>query len=650
MAKVKILVNGVATEVDETSPGLFGSLGYSYANTAPATTPVIQTTPSATPAPTASVTSVATNPTVLTQSQQDQYFASQQNMAKPLSPLDWLAQQQKPITSGTLQQATTTPPPATPQPTANQTNETYFNSLTASLEASRKALEDAYKKQQESYAKQTSEMQAKMDTAIAGQKGVLDSVERISTPFRADLETTERDRLKIEENYFENQKLVNELEMLLTEGNELIKSQKGMTGLSAIRDPRVNQTISEVSARAGVLESVMAARNNQISVAENLIDRSVNAINADRQDQLNYYSNLYNFYGTARDESGNALITLKADEKKFINAQIALLENDMAQAQTNAEYIKQMMIDPDKARVLAESGVTLNDTPEQVQKKFAEYGYKQEVTDTSNQLTTKGYAYLTPEQAAVLPSGSFITTTDSRGNVKHWKVPEGEMQQLESGQLAIDLAKQKIATEIKQRALLGEPTSADIEAEQKAVNTANGQIETLQQKIDLVDAIQDSGGITARVGTTRFSREGFGIPFTGGKLLGVSADTLFSEVTGEGQQFAGGVHRLVSQEFLDALINAKKQGATFGALTDREGDALRMAATEISDWEIKDKDGKGMGYWNIDEATFNEKLNTIKESAKKAILRSKGTLLTTEEQMFINNLTTNSVPAGDYFN
>lgn len=221
--------------------------------------------------------------------------------------------------------------------------------------------------------------------------------------------------------------------------------------------------------------------------------------------------------------------------------------------------------------------------------------------------------------------------------------------QLQGLKLDMELTKQKIATEAKNRALLGEPTPTDRKEEAKAVATANGQIDTLQQKVDLVNAIQTSGGMSTRVGTNRLSREGVGIPLTGGKLFGVSGDSIANEILGKGQQFSGGVHKLASKEFIEALINAKSRGATFGALTEREGDALRAAATEINDWEIPDKNGKGSGYWNIDENTFNQRLNTIKELAQKSILKAKGTLLTPEEQAFINSTTQAQTSAGDYF-
>lgn len=214
--------------------------------------------------------------------------------------------------------------------------------------------------------------------------------------------------------------------------------------------------------------------------------------------------------------------------------------------------------------------------------------------------------------------------------------------------LDIAIKQAQLAKLQKETSLLGEPTAKEKKEEADKLKSTQGQIETLRQKIGLIDAINNSGGISARVGTSPLTRKGVGWeninPLTYLKGLG----DIYSDLSGKGQQFAGGIHQLTSQEFLDALINAKSQGATFGALTDREGDALRAAATKINDWEIKDKSGKGVGIWNIDERSFNSELEKIKELANASILRSQGTLLNSEEQATLDEVFNNTNPSNFY--
>ena len=53
---------------------------------------------------------------------------------------------------------------------------------------------------------------------------------------------------------------------------------------------------------------------------------------ADRQDRLNYFSTLLDFYQNQKDEAGNKLLTLDKKEEQFVNAQISLIESDLGAA------------------------------------------------------------------------------------------------------------------------------------------------------------------------------------------------------------------------------------------------------------------------------------------------------------------------------
>lgn len=202
----------------------------------------------------------------------------------------------------------------------------------------------------------------------------------------------------------------------------------------------------------------------------------------------------------------------------------------------------------------------------------------------------------------------------------------------------------QIAKIQKETQLLGEPTPNEKKKENDALKSKEGTNLILQDKIDLIDGLLKSPGISARVGTSVLTRTPTGGWF--GKTIGTIAKGVSTlgigtildakaGITGQGQQFSGGVHKLASKEFLDALISAKQQGATFGALTDREGDALRASATQLNDWEIKDEKGLGTGVWNIDEASFIKELKNIQDLAKRSISRSG--VVTPDEQSILDS-------------
>lgn len=285
--------------------------------------------------------------------------------------------------------------PSLPQPTAPQENESFFSSLTGTVDKTRKTLESAYKTQIDQINKQQEASQKKIDDITDKQEALLETdVEPLLQPFREDLENKERKRLYIDENFEANQKLTNELDALLTEGNKLVSLEKERAIPNVFVTANVNKKMSDIAARAGVIEAVMNARNGQIAQAYNMIDRSVSAITADRQDRLSYYETVLNFYQNQKDEEGNRLLKLDGREETFVNEQINLLKNDLEQAETTSNYIKSLMIDPESARFMADAGVTLNDTVEQVQAKIAEQSRREEVASFKNNLVAQGYTYV----------------------------------------------------------------------------------------------------------------------------------------------------------------------------------------------------------------------------------------------------------------
>lgn len=270
------------------------------------------------------------------------------------------------------------PTPPVPTPEAPKVYEDYTTSVTKAAETNRLALEAEYKRQIEESRKKQEELQKQIDEQTKKQEGALGEVKTLTEPFREKLETAERERLYLNENFEANQKLTRELDTLLSEGNALIEQQRQKPIASAVQNRLVSKTMEEVASRSGVIQAVISARNGQIGQAERMIDRSVAAINADRNDQLSYYSSLMNFYENAKDEKGKKLVSLEKDEEGYIKAQISLIEKDVKRAQDYADAIKEAILDPRVALSYGEAGVSLSDSPEQIQTKLAKWQRVQE--------------------------------------------------------------------------------------------------------------------------------------------------------------------------------------------------------------------------------------------------------------------------------
>lgn len=257
---------------------------------------------------------------------------------------------------------------------------------------------------------QTEQNQIRLDQARQREQETLDKIEPLVQPFREDLEASERERLYVNENFEANQQLTRELDQLLSEGNALIRQQQSVTGLASVRNPRVQQTMEDVAARAGVIEAVINVRNNQISVANNMIDRTVNAISADRQDQINYYN-------TILELNNRDILSLDARSRELANTRIGILQTREADARQTANYVKELMMDPATALLAAQAGVSLNDSVETINQKLAQATYTREVADLSNKATASGAVAVT--DPSKVPANQLITLVDSQGN-KHY--------------------------------------------------------------------------------------------------------------------------------------------------------------------------------------------------------------------------------------
>lgn len=319
---------------------------------------------------------------------------------------------------------------------------------------------------------------------------------------------------------------------------------------------------------------------------------------------------------------------------QIINAKYSQMEADIEAKKTNLNALKEFSLTPaeEKLRQLA---LQKTSKDEALLKDMKE-------KETLNSTTARDYAKYAMD-AGQSDIASKLVSLDPSSKTFTQELSKLQSQ-IKNPLLDLDIALKKAQLQqtqaqtnkiYKETGLLGEASAKEKEEEKKALASSKGQVDVLSEKVNLIDSILKSGGMDSRVGTTVFNRGLFAIK---------------DKVTGEGQQFSGAVHKLASQEFINALVNAKGQGATFGALTEKEGDALRAAATQINDWEIKDNDGKPTGVWNIDEASFKAELENLKRLANKGIMNATGSAFDKSETSILDSVfSPSTLPASSFF-
>lgn len=311
--------------------------------------------------------------------------------------------------------SSSTPAPTLPQPQAGNVADTYTQSLTQQIEKQKVQIQQEADKRAAEYQTKIDKLQKEIDDYQTLQdEGLADMNDAVAQETSAKKAALELEKQRFDENYNANQALIGELDGLLTTGNQVIEQMKNTTGLASIMNPRIAKTMSDVEARAGVIQAVLSARNGQMTYAQQQLGTTYDALSSMATDQINYYKTLISFYDAQEQEGRDDVMTLTKDQKGFLDAKLNLLTNDLERLQQTADIVSQAMLDPDTAGAYAAAGVSLNDSPQQIGQKLAKYAYSQELADTSNKMVTAGYTS-TPI-AGVQP----IIITDSANQQKAW--------------------------------------------------------------------------------------------------------------------------------------------------------------------------------------------------------------------------------------
>lgn len=305
------------------------------------------------------------------------------------------------------------------------------------------------------------------------------------------------------------------------------------------------------------------------------------------------YMNIQNVMGGTEDDLRNEIQktggfatdsqvqALAIARNKTLMKKAALLQNQMALQQDAIQNSQQLLnFEKDMAATQFTQQMQMAQFAYQIQKDT-----KNAALDSLNTVVkTAGYSALlgTPEQNARIE--------------KLYGLPAGGLQQL----AAIDQKKQaqsdlKTRLDLENQQLQNEKLRGDIKeqaAKNAPVSSAQKQLES-ETKISNIDSLLNDPSMVNAVGPTSFNRLSFVSP-------GMS-------------NFIAGIDQLTSQLTLDKLIEAKKNGATFGALSDGERQVLASAATKINTWRIPGDNGKTLGYATT-ETDFKNELDTIKRS------------------------------------
>jgi len=317
--------------------------------------------------------------------------------------------------------STITPPtgsgsgPTLPTPQGAQTAATYLGGISATLDSQNAQLSAAYQQQQQQYQKQIDALNQQQSDLqqleTAGMSGELSTTTAESQAKQAALD---QEQQQYNDNYNANQALISEMDGLLQQGNQIVEDMQNTTGLASIMNPRISKTMSDVSARVGVIQAVLATRNDQIGNAQKQLASATDAITSIYSDQMNYYKSVVSFYEQQKQDNQGQIDTLSKDQQTYINAQIQQLQDQITNTQNTQSIIQKAMLDPNTALLYATAGVTLNDTPQQISQKLGIASYANELSTLSDTMAKQGYS------SNPVPGVSPVTVVDSQGQAHNF--------------------------------------------------------------------------------------------------------------------------------------------------------------------------------------------------------------------------------------
>lgn len=292
---------------------------------------------------------------------------------------------EQPVDIGRLN---STQPYNLPQPEADTIHDTFNESMMVALERERKRYQELLaekeketSKELESKRKEEKETVEKMDPTtrptytqeqrITQQQ--LDAAEYASGTLATDLQ--------------KRRSFVDEMESILTENNAILKREANVPLSSRVLSKRVSETLRENEARAGVLQATISALDGNMSQAHNIINNARNAVSADWNDRVNYYGTLLNL-------ANRDILRLSDENREYARMEMSLIKEDLDKLDNTVEYIKQLMINPQTARFMADAGIKMTDTIEEINEKLSKQALQEEREQMINDLTMRGYKYV----------------------------------------------------------------------------------------------------------------------------------------------------------------------------------------------------------------------------------------------------------------
>ena len=393
---------------------------------------------------------------------------------------------------------------------------------------------------------------------------------------------------------------------------------RGITagGLAPLQTARLRTNAIQALGVSALLE----ASKGNIGLAQQQVDRAVAQKFNPIREEINANINNLNLiiqspeYSLAQKNRANEQLALQEERKTQLaneeanETEIKNLAITAAQSGADVQTLQaiQNAQTPEEAlRIATEAGLFKEPEPEEIAKPADQLQFIVGTKTQPSGIFNKTTGVFTPTGGGgttnlISPSGTMATGTNQ--GISEDGTPVEIEEEVSSyaklvneGKLTAKQALDEISKDKKQE-LINQLANT-----QTAGDTATDLV--AKEKSQLALSLQTHKGLNSSVG-----------PIPGTR-------TAIFDKFGNKQAFIAGVEQLVSGLSLEALIEAKSRGATFGALSEREMQILASSATKIGTWKRTDKQGN-VKFYNASEKAFKDELNNINKIISRSIKSS----------------------------
>lgn len=539
--------------------------------------------------------------------------------------------------------------PTMPEPTALPVQEQASTGIQKTVDEAQIKLDTELKKQrddalerQDKLNQQLLELQKNSDPT---QRETYEQEQKI---VKNQLDLAERSSQTLSEDFDKRRVLVSELDQLMTESNQLINQARNAPMALPVLEKSVTEQIANVQARAGVVQAVMAGLDGNISLAQGFIDKAQSSVRAVWQEQLDY-NNAYLSLVAGGELAKNDIHDKYAAEK------VAQAKSNLAKVEETADYVKKLMINPTTAQLMADAGVSLNDSVEEIGKKLAEQVNKEVLIEEA-----KAYHDLAIQTGFMSPA-DVARFNELEGN----PAAQRELAQKIIAQSSVDeraladaAKRASIAASATARrknlvdlALFGDPSAirelgfdptallkeaeekerAEAEAEEKAEATkkADDEIKRLDDNIADIDRLLGNKvGLSTSSGVFRNAVISGAL---GGQIIKQQGgrETMFEKVIGvtpvvgnvvnavsanqQKKDWLALVNTMATREGFESLIEINER-VRLTPITEYEVNLAFRAANALNSARIEDKETKRLLGFSMSEEEVERNLNVIRKS------------------------------------